>query len=495
MLKRKKVLLIVLIMGITALWSNISPVEQARRTNPENLQQILENLEIAPTTQGKNHFPATNNRDEGDWNAELYPYNITRLAENEQHIYLGSTGGILKIDKADLSYEVLSNTDLGTNSNNVSALKIAPNGDIWIGYTTYEAESSTGGVSILHTDETVTTYHMSNSEIRSNIVSDFLFAEDGSTWISYSSANPVMGGLSIIDTEGNWQHLTTNNSELPCNSIASMYLDSQGRKWLSLNGDYTAEVNTRLGGGLLMIDTAGDWHHFDDEIMDCEAPEGNTKSWSVMNVVEDSTGKIWFGLTGWVAVQTQTGLFSYDGEDFTAHTVPDLELGIKSYWKITIDTADRIWINMVWDTIACYDQSDWTLYETYQLIQSINADSEGRVWAGQYGAELLKFEDMEPEEFLYENPDNPLMYNFFNTMTVDSGGNMYFGQGWYFPDWAAENALLINSGEIWETYSIETLGTCAVNDIRVNDEEMILATGVDALGESASRAGHGVGSL
>jgi sugar lactone lactonase YvrE len=480
MLKNKNLILIVLLMGLTSLWSFGTPAEQAQKTDPELYQQIMEEFEIEVNPSAKKQFYATTDRDVEDWYAEVYPYSITRLGENEQYIFLGSTGGILKINKNNLSYEVISNTDLGSNANNVSALKIAPNGDIWLGFTSYEANSSTGGVSILHTDGEITTYTMENSEIRSNIVSDFLFTADGSTWISYSSGNPTMGGLTIVDAAGNWQHLTTNNSDLPCNSIVSMYLDSQGRKWLSLNGDYTAEVNTNLGGGLLMIDTAGEWHHFDDEIIDYEAPEGITKEWSVMNVVEDSTGKIWFGLTGLVAVQTETGLFSYDGESFTAHTIPEISLGIKSYWKVAIDSQDRIWINMVWNMIACYDQSDWTIYETNQLIQSINADSSGRVWVGLYGEALLKIEDMELEEFVYSNPDNPLMYNFFNTMATDSAGNMYFGQGWYFPDWAAENALLIKSGDLWETYSTETLGTCAVNDIRVNSEEMILATGVDA---------------
>lgn len=462
----------------------------------ESSAQILKNVigdtafnELLTKSRENNIVERNNNdfiineiKNSAEWDAFLNPYSIMDVIETETHLWLGSTGGILKVNKDNLTYETLNNVDLGTSYNNISAIKLAPNGDIWIGYISspLETHNDEGGISIIHTNGSVSNLNRANSEIKSHYITDFLFDDNGDVWISYGVKNPEYGGISIIRNNGQWEHFNSENSELPSNTILSMYLDSQSRKWICLFGDHSSISNVHENSGLLMIEN-DEWTFFTTEINDYESnldDEGNEgpKSWQVRDIVEDSQGNLWFTLNNRGARDNQVGLYKYDNETFTGYgqeVFSDLLL----FWKLSIDSDDRVWVIDVWNNVALFDSNQWSLYSTEQLLQNIFCDSYGRVWVSFGGGHIGYFDNEEFFLLEYGLDSIPLKYNYINKITAKDG-NVFIATGEFGTVFSEYNSLLIKTDDVWLDYGFELFNTYGTHDVKFfNDNDFVVATG------------------
>lgn len=480
LLKRYLILVIVLTVNVFC-FANENAVEKLKRLIGEKSTQAILS-ETKKSFDAERLVELKNTINNGDWEAYLNPYNILAFFETEDHLWFGSTGGILKICKTDLTYEILNNNDLGVSFNNISAMNIAPNGDMWLGYQSNPGNdySQEGGVSVIKTNGTILNYNRSNSDLKGNIITDFLFNTDGSIWISYGLRNPEYGGLSIINENGDWTHLNSLNSNLPGNTISSMYLDSQDRIWICLFGDFSQEYNEYINNGLIMVQD-DNWTHFTTEIIDYEAytdDDGNQhpKSWSITNIVEDSQGNLWFTLNNRGSRDNQVGLFKYDNYEFTSYG-QEIYDDIFMFWHLTIDNDDRIWINGLWDKIACFDNGQWSLFSTEMIIQNIIADSNNRVWACFYGSYLGYFENDDIVFVEYELNDIPLKYNFINRIACNES-KTYIATGEFGTYFSEYNSLIVKDNDSWIDYGIETFATYGAHDIKFDiNNNIIVATG------------------
>ncbi len=109
-----------------------------------------------------------------------------------------------------------------TNGDIVNALAEEGN-EIWVG-------TSGGLVQIDKFSGTTTFYNTSNSGLPSNIVHSIAIDGSGNKWIGTND-----GGLVRFDGT-NWDVYNTSNSGLPDNSVLSIAIDGSGNKWIGTAG-------------------------------------------------------------------------------------------------------------------------------------------------------------------------------------------------------------------------------------------------------------------
>ena len=104
---------------------------------------------------------------------------------------------------------------------------------------------------------------------------------------------------------------------------------------------------------LQIINLPGLWRTVYPQTRSVEPLENSIRSWLCLHVVvlqsnqafiQDSLGNIWFGGSEIVGtVQTNSGVWRYDGVNFKNFTIKD---GLSSYgvWSMFEDTAGHIWV-------------------------------------------------------------------------------------------------------------------------------------------------------
>lgn len=109
-----------------------------------------------------------------------------------------------------------------TTKDNINAL-VEEGNNIWIG-------TSTGLVKLDKTTGSSTIYKTSNSELPNNVVNSIAIDQNGIKWIGtgdYGSG----GGLTKFDGI-NWTTYNSNNSGLADNRILTIGIDQNGSKWI-----------------------------------------------------------------------------------------------------------------------------------------------------------------------------------------------------------------------------------------------------------------------
>lgn len=420
-----------------------------------------------------------------NWTGYTYPYNMLCMHERDDTILFGSPLGMLSIDKVTGENVTLNSTNYPIDTNYINCIREDEQGNIWIGQVhdlAFGGENC-GGITVVHPDGTSTNYNMANSELRSHIISDIAFDDNGLVWISYGYRTDAMGGISTFDpTTNQWQHYNKSNSALNANSVMSLLKDSSGIIWAAVGPDYDEQLYTSTGGGICKLDPDG-WEMFDDEI--CPPPPGynEDENWEVMNIDQDSQGNLWFGLGGNVACDTGSyGLYKYDGSSFTFYQAPS---PLDYYWYVSVAPDDKIWVSSYQNAVGCYSQNNWEVYSNEfnnRFIQGVFTTSENDVWVSIYSEGLCYLENGSFVEYVYSDDDCPITFNSFWDIATTEQGEMYFATGWYpFGGMnPAENALISNTYGSWESWGYDTFQTYVVNDIKLKPNGNIyLGTGVD----------------
>ncbi len=136
---------------------------------------------------------------------------ITSLAEEGNYLWVGTEGGLVKIDKTSGNPTFYNKANSDLPDNRVSVIVVDGSGNKWIG-TCY------GGLAVFDgTNWTV--YNTSNSGLHHNKVASIAIDKSGTKWIGTNGL-----GLAVFDGT-NWTVYNTSNSGLPGYRIYSISID------------------------------------------------------------------------------------------------------------------------------------------------------------------------------------------------------------------------------------------------------------------------------
>ena len=158
-----------------------------------------------------------------------------------------------------------------------------------------------------------------------------------------------------------FQNFTTKDG-LPNNEIVCIYEDNIGNIWFGANGgasryDGKSFRNYMMDGDSIMEDTTG------KSVPDFTRPPDEVNS-----IIEDKTGKFWFG--------TRSRTFVYDGKSFT--TVTHNGKPFKNVRTIIEDKKGNIWLGGA-DGLWRYDSSTFANI-TQDFVGYIYEDKKGNIW-------------------------------------------------------------------------------------------------------------------
>lgn len=156
--------------------------------------------------------------EEPGWTAHNFHSRVTALAADSANLWIGTDGGLVKMDLATRERTFYDKTNSGLTQNGVIALFFDSRGTLWIGAYDDQVVSLTGDVWKGHT---VSAY------LNCTFVEDTL----GRVWMGTSG--DYGGGIRMYDGE-RW----TNGTALgfPGGEVRDMVLDARGDLWLSAGG-------------------------------------------------------------------------------------------------------------------------------------------------------------------------------------------------------------------------------------------------------------------
>ncbi|HEY6160299.1 MAG TPA: two-component regulator propeller domain-containing protein [Bacteroidia bacterium] len=259
---------------------------------------------------------------------------ITAFEEDGSFLWIGTEGGLVKVNKATGTRTIYTCTNSGLASNHISALRSDHSGALWIG---------------------------------------------------------TSAGILAKYFEGNWTYFDNTNSGNPGYEIRSLCVDRAGKKWIgTLNGlicfndsawttslqsyDIRAICQDRnnnmwiaASAGLFKMDSAGvtaySLFSYYDELSD---------------IKEDPAGNLWISSRFY-------GVAKYDGTRFTYFT--DVNSGLPSNWvnSIAIDKNGIPWVTSGGALAELIDSNwvSWTSHDSplpEQPLGKLHIDSNNKKW-------------------------------------------------------------------------------------------------------------------
>jgi ligand-binding sensor domain-containing protein len=321
---------------------------------------------------------------------------VTALIDDGNYLWVGSYGGLTKLDKGTGHMIHYNTANSGLPDNMIMSIAKDLNGDLWIGTDNGLARFN-GSDWIVYTSD--------NSPIPRNDITCVAIDENGIKWIGV-----FMGGLVKFDGSS-WTIYNTGNSGLPTDDFRSIAIDTQGNKWIGTNG-----------GGLAKFDGTN-WTVYNPS-------NSGIPGVSVSSIAFDSDGNLWLGLGGW---NYPNGLVKFDGTVWTIYNESNSPLPSNTVRTIAVDSEDNKWIG-TYKGFAKFDDTNWMLYHAGSLLgyidedtYSVMVDSDGLVWVGYYCG-LARFNGVEWTT--YDTGNSLLSDNYVTSILIDQYGNKWLGAFW-----------------------------------------------------------------
>ena len=327
---------------------------------------------------------------------------VTSLAKDHSGIlWIGTDRGLVKFD--GINWEVFNSSNSVLPYDIINCLAIDESGNKWIGLDKYwDGNTWRGGV-VKFDDIDFTIYNTSNSPLPHNTINCITIDEIGNLWIGTRS------GLAIFDGT-NWDLFNTTNSGLPSNYITCVAIDKSGTKWIG------------TGGGIAKFD--------DINWMVYKGPAFGHPANSINCIAVDSSNNVWFG-SGWD--NELDGLAKFDGTEWVLFDEKNSGLPGEGVSSIAIDENGKKWIGSynIWGYgtpvgkgLVTFDELNWTKINISgsglpgNYVQCVTLDEFGNKWIGTLQSGLAKFDDSSWIVYDTSNselPDNNIMCIAFDT--------------------------------------------------------------------------------
>ncbi|HIN38699.1 MAG TPA: T9SS type A sorting domain-containing protein [Flavobacteriales bacterium] len=244
-------------------------------------------------------------------------------------------------------------------------------------------------------------YNTTNSGLASNVVQCVNIGLSDTVWVG------AINGLVKYDNTSSWTTYNTSNSGLPNDGVYSVTIDQLGRKWIGT-----------WGGGIAVFEGAANWTIFNTS--------NSGLPHNFVNVITiDPIGINWIGTLG-------GGMAIFDGAAWTTYNVSNSGLPGDFIWCISVGLSGNKWIGTS-AGLAEYDGTNWTTYNSsnsgiphpYNIIRSVDFDSQNNKWIGTQGGGLVKFDGVNWTVYNMANsniPDDDVVH-----ITVDSQDRIWIG--------------------------------------------------------------------
>jgi len=192
-------------------------------------------------------------------------------------------------------------------------------------------------------------------------------------------------------------------------------------------GEYICDIFEDSKGNIWFATLQYGVAKYDGESLIYFTEDNGLTSNSVVSIVEDDQGIIWFG--------TQSGLSKYDGMKFVNYTIED-DLIHHSMSNLLIDQEGILWVG-TWGGISLFDGKSFrsldlpnsdVKFEKYQStmhwITELMQDSKGNIWIGRDGYGATKFDG---KNFKHFTTENGLESNNIQSILEDKDGKIWFG--------------------------------------------------------------------
>jgi ligand-binding sensor domain-containing protein len=149
----------------------------------------------------------------------------------------------------------------------------------------------------------------------------------------------------------------------------------------------------------------------------------------IQNMAIGKDGIIWMGISG-------KGLISFNGRDWSFHTIPGVDLTACYTISVTIDDQNRKWITSNYGKVlVCIDGISSKVFyppalkpyrptdkKEYPHLNSVTIDSEGNKWLSSSG-KFFKFDGNNWTEYNFDDYSLPDVN--VRTIAIDSKGNKW----------------------------------------------------------------------
>ncbi|RPH31383.1 MAG: hypothetical protein EHM93_13940 [Bacteroidales bacterium] len=371
-------------------------------------------------------------------NEGLSSNNVSCVVEDSLgYLWFGTSG--TGISKYDGKYFTNYSKEEGLSSNQVNTILQDDSGILWFG-------TNGGGVSKFNGN--TFTHFTENEGLSNNNVLSILQDHSGNLWFgSFGGGVSKYYGKSMPTGQAGFTHFTEKEG-LNSNRILSIIHSKSGNLWIgTLNMGASKYDGCRVEGA-----ESGEEFSPQDHPNMAKSSEKHIKylpnrqaafsyftekeglnSTSILSILEDSNGDIWFGTFG-------GGVYKYDGIYFSQFTT-DEGLNSNIIYCIIQDDIGNLWFGSYDGGISKYDgliqpagQATFTHFTQEQglsdnRVLSILQDKNGSIWSGTDGGGVSRLDISSGEGFTFTHftQEQGLSDNRIYSILQDNDGFIWFG--------------------------------------------------------------------
>ena len=356
--------------------------------------------------------------------AQGLPQNsVLALAQTQDgFLWLGTEEGLVRYD--GIRFTIFDKHALGVQTNQVQALYVDHNQNLWIG-------TSVGGLSCFSHGKFIG-YTARPGGLSSNSIRAFYEDKNGALWIGTDG-----GGLNRVQN-GHFQVFTKADG-LTDNNIIALSGDENGTLWIGTHaglsryagGKFSTFTEEGLGNEVIrsvLVDRHNVvWVGTSDGLIRISgdgATRFTTKDGLITNAIfslyEDHAGTLWIGTgTGGVNRYVKGKIDSYTDTEGLAY---------KDVFAILEDREGSLWIGTAGGGLTCLKRGSFTTFSKEDglisdMILAVYQDSAGAMWLGSDQG-LMRWKNGQVSSY---STKQGLPDNYVFSVTQDRAGSMWIG--------------------------------------------------------------------
>ncbi|NQT26017.1 choice-of-anchor D domain-containing protein [candidate division KSB1 bacterium] len=372
-----------------------------------------------------------------DWENYTNGDEITAIAQEGGTLWIGTTGGLVKLDTTTRTAEHFNKTNSGLPMLDISAVKVDSLGNKWIG--------TMGAGLVLYDDATWTVFDSTNSGIPHDAI---LALELG------AEHQPLVGtiyGLGARNQDGTWTVYNTVNSNLPYNQVnAIAYNPPDSVTWIGTEGGGLWETN----GSTI------------DNVYN-NAPPAYLPSNFISAVAIDTSGRPWIGTNG-NGVAYNSVLAGWQIYNTGNSSIPSDNITC-----LGIDVSNNPVIGTQSSGVSEFQITSWVTTDTSNSnipsnnISFLFLDDQQVPWVGTNDEGVARINGINFDTNYNNTSQSGIANNNLSLLAPTTTA----GQMWSFSrsQVTFENALSFYNGTIWQTHtpSNSPLPADQIKDIHV----------------------------